>query len=41
MKAFIASIVALIVIAVAAGFVLDGMNMTADTAYTTGSARPK
>lgn len=41
MKAFIASIIALVVIAVAAGFILDSRNQSAETTYTTESARPK
>ncbi len=40
MKAFIASVVVLIVVAVAAGFILDGINKNAESAYTTQSARP-
>ncbi len=41
MKAFIASIVALVVITVAAGVILSGIDKTAETAYTTTGARPK
>jgi hypothetical protein len=41
MKAFIASIIALIVIAGAAYYVLDSRNVGSDSAYTSGAARPK
>jgi cation transporter-like permease len=41
MKAFVASIVALVVISVAAGIVLSRYDKTAETAYTTTGARPK
>lgn len=41
MKAFIASVVALVVIAVAAGYVLKGMQTPAESAYTSPTgARP-
>ena len=41
MKAFIAGVVALVVIAVGANFVLKGMEKPADSAYTSPTgARP-
>jgi hypothetical protein len=41
MKAFLASIVAIVVIAVGAGFILSGMQKPAESAYTSPTgARP-
>jgi hypothetical protein len=41
MKSFVAAVIAVVVIAGAAYFVLDGMNQKSETAYTTSGARPR
>lgn len=40
MKAFLAGVVAALIIAVGAAVILQNTNKTADMAYTTQSARP-